>query len=76
MSIAKVIEVISQSKVSFDDAIKQGVAKAAETVDGISGAWVKDHSVEVNNGKISAYRVTLKVTFVLNESSKPKGKTK
>ena len=75
MSVAKVIEVISQSKVGFDDAVAQGVARASETVKGVTGAWVKDQSVEVSNGKITRYRVILKVTFVLN-APKPKGKSK
>jgi dodecin len=65
MSVAKVIEIISTSSKSFDDAVKQGVSRASETISGITGAWVKDQSVEVSKGKISEYRVILKVTFVL-----------
>lgn len=76
MSVAKVIEVISVSKSSFDDAIKQGIARASETVSDVTGAWVKDQSVDVSGGKITGYRVTLKLTFVLKSAgkSKPKGK--
>ncbi len=73
MSVAKVIEIISESKVSFDDAIKQGVARASDTVSDVSAAWVKDQSVSVSSGKVVTYRVTLKVTFVLKA---PKGKAK
>lgn len=76
MSVAKVIEVISLSKVSFDDAIKRGVARASETVSGVTGAWVKDQSVEVTNGKVTGYSVTLKVTFVLKAAQKSKAKSK
>jgi dodecin len=76
MSVAKVIEIISTSKLSFDDAVKQGVARASDTVSGVAGAWVKDQSVDVANGKVTGYRVTLKVTFVLKEASKPKPKAK
>jgi dodecin len=65
MAVAKVIEIISGSRLSFDDAVKQGLAKAAETVKGISGAWVKDQNVVCNEGKIVEYRVVMKVTFVL-----------
>jgi flavin-binding protein dodecin len=65
MSVAKVIEIIATSKKSFDDAVTQGVARAAGTIDGVASAWVKDQSVEVANGKVTAYRVSLKVTFVL-----------
>ena len=65
MSVAKVIEIIATSSKSFDDAIKQGVARASDTISGVAAAWVKDQSVEVAKGKVTLYRVTLKVTFVL-----------
>lgn len=65
MSVAKVIEIISTSAKGFDDAVKQGISRASETISGITGAWVKDQSVEVAKGKITEYRVILKVTFVL-----------
>ena len=74
MSVAKVIEIIASSKDSFEDAVKQGVARASESVTGVASAWVKDQSVAVNNGKVTEYRVTLKVTFVLKASSKTKAK--
>jgi flavin-binding protein dodecin len=70
MSVAKVIEIISSSKSSFEDAVKKGVARASESVDEISAAWVKDQSVLVDKGKIVEYRVTLKVTFVLKGKKK------
>lgn len=76
MSVAKIIEIISTSKVSFDDAVREGVARASDTVSEIAGAWVKDQSVDVTDGKVTAYKVTLKVTFVVNEASKPKSKAK
>ncbi len=65
MSVAKVIEIISSSQVSFDDAVTQGIAKASETITGIAGAWVQDQSVEIANGKVMVYKVSLKLTFVL-----------
>jgi flavin-binding protein dodecin len=68
MSIAKVIEIIASSKVSFDDAMKQGLARATDTVSEVTGAWVKDQKVTVNNGKITEYRVTMKVTFLIKEA--------
>lgn len=76
MSVAKIIEIISTSKVSFDDAIKQGVARASDTITDVAAAWVKDQSVEVVGGKITQYRVVLKVTFVLKPASKSKSKKK
>ncbi len=65
MSVAKTIEITAASKKSFDDAIKQGVAKAAESLDNITGAWVMDQNVHVAKGKISEYVVRMKLTFVL-----------
>ena len=65
MSVAKVIEIISSSPTSFDDAIRKGIARASKTVNGITAAWVKDQNVEVSNGKVTEYRVLLKITFVL-----------
>jgi flavin-binding protein dodecin len=76
MSVAKVIEIIATSSVSFDDAVKQGVAKASDTINEIAGAWVKDQSVSVSNGKITEYKVMLRVTFVLKDSAKSQGKSK
>jgi flavin-binding protein dodecin len=68
MSVAKVIEVIASSTKSFDDAVAQGVARATDSLEEITGAWVKDQQVVVSNGKVTEYRVNLKVTFVLRKS--------
>jgi flavin-binding protein dodecin len=65
MSVAKVIEISSGSPKSFEDAIVQGIARASETVTDIRSAWIKDQQVKVEKGKITEYRVDLKVTFVL-----------
>lgn len=73
MSIAKVIEVIAQSKKSFEDAIQQGIARTTDSLTDVTAAWVKDQSVVVSNGKIASYTVVLKITFVLKEKS---GKSK
>ncbi|HEU4590812.1 MAG TPA: dodecin family protein [Steroidobacteraceae bacterium] len=69
MSVAKVIEIISSSSKSFDDAVAKGISRASKTINGITSAWVKDQSVEVSKGKITEYRVILKVTFVLKGGS-------
>ena len=66
MSVAKVIEVTSTSEDSFEDAVRQGIAKAGETVRNISGAWVKEQNVMIDNGRITGFRVDLKVTFILD----------
>lgn len=64
-SVAKVTEIISSSSKSFDDAVENGIKRASKTIKGITGAWVADQKVTVNDGKIDEYRVVLRVTFVL-----------
>jgi len=65
MSVAKVTEIIASSDESFEDAVKKGVSRASETIQGITGAWVESQKVTVSDGKIAQYRVNMKVTFVL-----------
>jgi dodecin len=65
MAVAKTIEIISGSNTSFEDAVKQGITKASETVNGISGAWVKDTEVSVSGNQVTEWRVRLKITFVV-----------
>jgi flavin-binding protein dodecin len=65
MSVAKTIELISTSAVSFEDAVQQGVTRASQTLENVKSAWIQDHEVTVENGKITEYRVRMKVTFVL-----------
>lgn len=65
MSIAKVIEISSESSESFDAAIKTGIEKASKTVDNIESAWVKDQIVLTQNGQVRGYRVHMNVTFLL-----------
>lgn len=67
MSVAKITEISSSSKKSFDDAIEKGIKRASKTLDNISGAWVQDMKVDVENGKITTYRVLMRVTFVLKD---------
>lgn len=67
MSVARVTEVISSSKKSFEDAVDQGVERAAKTLQNVTGAWVKDQTVKIENGKAVEYRVNLKVTFILKD---------
>jgi flavin-binding protein dodecin len=67
MSVARITEISSSSNESFEDAINQGVARAAQTLHGIRSAWVKEQEVQIDNGKISAYKVIIKITFILDE---------
>ncbi len=65
MSVAKIIEISAESSETFEDAIRQGIQRASESVENIKGAWVKEQQVIVDGGKIVSYRVDLKVTFVI-----------
>ena len=66
MSIAKVIEISAESTESFEAAVREGIDAAGKSVRNIEGAWVKEHKVVVENGKITAFRVDMKVTFLLD----------
>jgi dodecin len=68
MSVARVVEISSSSKKSFEDAIVQGIARANKTIRHIRSAWVKEQEVQVDGGKISGYKVNLMVTFVLEDT--------
>jgi flavin-binding protein dodecin len=67
MSVARVTELISGSSKSFEDAVEKGVKRASKTLNNVQSAWVKDQNVTIENGKISEYRVVLKVTFILKD---------
>ncbi|MEZ4588585.1 MAG: dodecin family protein [Gemmatimonadales bacterium] len=66
-SIVKVIEVIAQSKKGFDDAVQNAVTEASKTVKGIKSVWVDNLSAEVEDGKVTRYRVNAKLSFVVTD---------
>lgn len=67
MTVARITEISSVSGKSFQDAIVQGIERANKTLRNVKGAWVKDQEVTIDNGRISGYKVILKVTFVLTD---------
>lgn len=67
MSVAKVMEISASSKKSFEDAIENGISRANKTIKNVTSAWVKDQQVEVKSGKVTEYRVSMKVTFILED---------
>jgi dodecin len=68
MSISRTTEIKSASAVSFDDAMKRGIARALKTLENVRGAWIENQEVLLDKeGKISEYRVQMKITFVLEE---------
>lgn len=66
MSIAKIVEISAESPKSFEDAIAQGIARASESLKGIRSAWIAEQKVLVANDRITAYRVVMRVSFVLS----------
>jgi len=67
MSVAKVTEIIASSPKSFDDAVEVGIKRANKKLQNVRAAWVKSQKAMVEKGKITEFRVTLKVTFVLKD---------
>ena len=65
MSVARVTEIIATSSKSFDDAVEEGIKRATKTLENVTSVWVKDQSVDIKKDKIVAYKVNLKVTFIL-----------
>ncbi|MFK7961942.1 MAG: dodecin family protein [Phycisphaerales bacterium] len=66
-TVAKVTEIISSSEKSFEDAARVGIARASKTLKHIRGAWIKEQQVDVEDGEVKRFRVTMKVTFVLDD---------
>lgn len=67
MSIAKTSEITASSKKSFEDAIRAGIKRFAETIDRVEGAWIKEQKVIVSGDDVTEYRVTMIVTFLLKD---------
>ena len=67
MSVAKVSEISATSAKSFEDAIQQGLNRAAKTLRNIRGAWVKEQHIRCDQGRIVEYQVNMMVTFVLDD---------
>ena len=67
MSVAKVSEISATSPKSFEDAVQQGIARAAKTLRGIQAAWIKEQRIRCDDGRIVEYQVNMMVTFVLDD---------
>ena len=66
MAVARVTEISATSTQSFEDAIKQGLSRANETLRNVKSAWIKEQQVRIENGAISEYQVNMLVTFILD----------
>ena len=67
MAVAKVTEITSSSTKSFEDALRLGIKRADKTLNNIKSAWIQEQKVKVERGKITEFRVNMKVTFVLRD---------
>ena len=66
MSVAKTLEIISSSTDSIEAAVRDGIAKVGETVNGIEGVWVKGTKAVVRDNKITEWRVNMRVNFIVD----------
>ena len=66
-TVARVTELSATSETSFDEAMKEGIARAASTLRNVTSAWVKEQSAVVSDGVITGYQVNMLVTFVLDD---------
>ena len=71
MSVARVIELSATSEEGFEEAINEGIQRATSTLRNVESAWVKDMNVEIQNNRVTVYRVNLAITFVLEEGEAP-----
>ncbi len=69
MPIAQVVEISAMSEESFEDAIRQGIEEAGEMFENISGAWIKEQKVKIENGEITEFNVNMQVTAMIEEQS-------
>ena len=65
MSVTRVTEISATSEKSFEDAVQQGIERATATLRNVRSAWIKEQEVQIEANRITAYKVTMKITFVL-----------
>lgn len=65
--LLKVIEVLTESEKSWEDAASQAVTKASQTVHGIKSIYIKEMEAKVENNKITTYRINAKISFLVDE---------
>jgi flavin-binding protein dodecin len=66
-SVARVTEITAASSESFEDAVRVGIERANKTLRNVKGAWIQEQQVVVEGGRVSEYRVNMKVTFLLDD---------
>ena len=71
MSVARITEISATSPEGFEQAIREGITRATETLRNVRSAWVKEQQVRVENGRLVEFQVNLMITFVLDEGGHP-----
>ena len=69
MSIARVVELTATSEESFEDAMRQGIARATQTLRNVRSAWIKEQEVSIEDGEVVRFKVNMLITFVLDEGA-------
>jgi dodecin len=67
MSVARITEISATSQTGFEDAIRQGISRASQTLRNVRSAWVKEQQVRIENGRAVEFQVNLMITFVLED---------
>ncbi len=67
MSVARVSEISATSEKSFEDAMQQGISRANKTLRNVKGAWIKEQQLDIEDGKVTRYRVNMLITFILDD---------
>ncbi len=67
MAVATVTKITAASHKSFDEAVKDGLLRASKTLRGITGLHVVEQKASVKDGKIAEFRVTMEITFILED---------
>lgn len=65
MSVARITEISATSEKSFEDAVQQGIQRATASLRNVKGAWIKEQEIQIEGNRITAYKVIMKVTFIL-----------
>lgn len=66
-TVARVTEITSSSPESFEDAVRIGISRASKTLDNVKGAWIQEQTLICEGGRVTEYRVNMKVSFVLKD---------
>ena len=69
MTVASVTEISAASPEGFEEAIREGIERATQTLRNVEGCWVKDMNILIEDGQVKAYKVNLAVTFVLENTT-------